>query len=129
MGFDAETLKSCYNGITERDEFNVKIPAFSFGYCASVTAALKTLGIKSLFEKSGTAENEKYELTVNNALNITSVRLTENGFTTTSAAPAQAELQTDSAESAVTALFDKPFAFIIYDESGIPLTLGTVVDP
>ena len=130
QSLDAETLKACYNGITERDEFNVKIPEFSFSYCASVTAALKSLGIKALFEKSGsTAETEKYELTVNNALNITSVKLTENGFTTSSVSPAAAEIQTDSVESTVTALFDKPFAFIIYDESGIPLTLGTVVEP
>lgn len=74
QSLDAETLKSCYNGITERDGFNVKIPEFSFGYHASVTSALKSIGIKSVFEKSGTAENEKAELTVNNALSIASDR-------------------------------------------------------
>ena len=48
QSLDAETLKSCYNGITERDEFNVKIPAFSFGYCASVTAVFSVARISEV---------------------------------------------------------------------------------
>ncbi len=129
QSLDATALKACYGGISERTEFKVKIPEFSFGYSASVTAALKALGIKAIFEKSGTAENEKAELTVDNIMNITSVRLNENGFTTSITEPSAAQQQSVSSEALSLTVFDKPFVFIVYDTAGIPLTLGTVVNP
>ncbi len=129
QSLDDTALKTCYEGISEKDEFKVKIPAFSFGYSASVTSALKALGIKAAFEKSGVAESEKAELSVDNVINITSAGLNENGFTTSSASPALSEQQSAPSEGLTVSVFDKPFVFIIFDTAGVPLTLGTVVNP
>ncbi len=126
---DDTVLKTCYEGISEKEEFRVKIPAFSFGYSASVISAFKSLGIRAAFEKSGTAENEKASLTVDNIINITSVGLNENGFTSSSNAPVAAEQSSAVSEDLTDTVFNKPFVFIVYDSAGIPLTLGTVVNP
>ena len=127
QSLDAATLKACYDGISEKTAFKIKIPEFAFGYSTSVTAALKSLGIKAVFEKNSTVENEKAQLTVDNIINITAVGLNENGFTTSSATPAAAQQQIMSTENMAVTAFDKPFVFIVFDTAGIPLTLGTVV--
>lgn len=127
QSLDSATLKTCYDGISEKAEFKVKIPEFSFGYSASVTAALKSLGIKAVFEKSGAAENENTQLTVDNIINIAAVGLNENGFTTSATTPAAAQQQVASSEETAVTVFDKPFVFIVFDTAGIPITLGTVV--
>ncbi len=129
QSLDAAALKTCYDGISEKAEFKVKIPEFSFGYSTSVTAAIKSLGIKAVFEKSNTLENEKAQLTVDNIVNITAVGLNENGFTTSATAPAAVQQQVASSEELPLTVFDKPFVFIVFDTAGIPLTLGTVVNP
>ena len=128
QSLDAATLKSCYDGITEKETFGVKIPEFSFTYTVDVTPALKSLGMKAVFEKKTASESEKAELTVEKMLNVTFVRLTENGFTTSGAYPSNAELK-EAPITTVSATFDKPFVFIIFDGNGVPLTLGTVINP
>ena len=129
QSFDADTLKACFDGITEKSEFGVKIPEFSFNCYTEVSSALKTLGIKTVFENNTLTDTEKAEFIIEKMLNVTSVRLTENGFTTTVNMPAVAEQTSVATEGVSFTTFDKPFAFIVYDEAGVPLTLGTVVEP
>ena len=129
QSLDAETLKACYGGITEKNEFGVKIPEFSFSCVTDCAPALKSLGMKSVFEKSAVAENEKTEFTVEKMFDVTAVRLTENGFTTSSALPAAPESTATPTEGVSFSVFDRPFVFIVFDTTGVPLTVGTVVDP
>lgn len=124
---DADTLTSCYNGINEGAERTVKIPEFSFDHCADVTSVFRSLGMKSAFSLDAASDGEKTELPIEKLINVTSVHLTENGFTTSSLTPSAANAGVTAEETAVQTVFDRPFVFIIFDPSGIPLTVGTVV--
>lgn len=129
QSLDADTLKSCYDGITEKGEFGVKIPEFSFNSGTDVSSALKTLGIKAVFEGKTLTDGEKPEFTVGKILNVISVKLTENGFTTSANMPSASEQSSVASEGVAFTVFDKPFAFVVYDGAGVPLTIGTVVNP
>lgn len=129
QSLDSETLTACFEGLSEKETFGVKIPEFSFNFTADAAPALKTLGIKAVFEMKTTPESEKAEFTVEKLLNIASVKLTENGFTTSSALPVNAEIKEAPVTAENVTVFDKPFVFIIFDTEGVPLTLGTVVNP
>lgn len=128
LGTDA--LNECFEKANERDGFKVKLPKFSFTYCADISPALKALGIKSAFESDTLTEGAKAELVTEKIFSLTSVSLTENGFTTSSSEPEAAErVGSYSEEGEALLTFNKPFVFIIFDGSGIPLTMGTVISP
>lgn len=130
QSLDTDALNKCFEGAIERDGFKVKLPKFSFTCCADISPALKALGIKSAFESDTLAEGAKAELVTEKIFSIASVSLTENGFTTSSSEPETAKsVGSYSEEGEALLTFNKPFAFIIFDDSGIPLTIGTVVNP
>ncbi len=130
QSLDADTLKNCFIKKEVTSSFGIKIPEFSFTYLSDTVPALKAMNVKSVFEKSVAKETESTDFPLEKILNITSVTFNENGISTSSSAPEEPAEKTDIPQEIFQGeTFDKPFVFIIYDSNGIPLTLGTVVDP
>lgn len=118
--------------LEEGGTIDVSLPRWTFRYRASLTDALKAMGVMTPFDREAadfTAMTTDEPLHVGDVVHEVYVAVDEEGTEAAAATAVLMEAGSAPAEP-LELVADRPFLFVVHDvEHGTPLFLGRVVDP
>lgn len=139
-GTDIDKYISSLNGNDIVDAFNnlkeadvvTYLPEFTYEYDTSLVNTLKAMGIKEAFTEDADFSNmfkeEAGHFHIDDVIHKTFIELNQNG--TKAAAATAIVMKTDAMEmpqgETVTISLDRPFVYMITDNSGTPVFIGAV---
>ncbi|MBV6696408.1 serpin family protein [Kitasatospora aureofaciens] len=129
-GLDQPQLDRILGGLGERP-VDLELPRFHFDTSNELTPALRSLGVRSAFDKADLGGIAKEPLAVSTVVQKATIEVDEDG--TVAAAGSGVGIAGAAAPAAhqpVQLHIDRPFLFLIRDTAGgRPLFLGQVTDP
>ncbi|MEU9042012.1 MULTISPECIES: serpin family protein [unclassified Kitasatospora] len=129
-GLDQPQLDRILGALAER-HVDLQLPRFHFDTSNELTSALRSLGVKSLFDGADLSGIAKDPLAVSTVVQKATVEVDEDG--TVAAAGSGVGIAGAAApapDQTVQLHIDRPFLFLIRDtQGGRPLFLGQVTDP
>ena len=110
-------------------DLHLVLPKFEYDYSVGLNSTLQALGLNKAFtgdaEFNGMFDDEGRSAFISSVKQDAKIIMSESG--TKAAAYTEVDM-VESVPISVEARFDKPFFYMIIDENGIPLFLGTIYD-